>query len=149
MDFMFKLDDCVTYIASNALKEIMDRFNEILQSKGSTRVQWIALYYIAQHEKINQSELSGIMNIKPPTMVRLIDRLEKEGLVTRTPDKESRRVMRLSCTDKGLALNEKMLPIGDAFSKAIAEGIPEKDLDCFTSVLSLLVKNLEGIDKKI
>jgi DNA-binding MarR family transcriptional regulator len=146
---MFKLDDCVTYIASNALKEISEKLNDILVGKGSTRVQWIALYYISLNHNINQSDLSRKMNVKTPTMVKLIDRLEKEGLVMRTADKNNRRIVQLSLTDKGIEINKILLPIGDTFSKTISSGISDDELKIFYTVLNKLVKNLPRIDEKI
>ena len=101
------------------------------------------------NENIIQAELADKMNIKTSTMVHLIDRLEKEGLVKRDTDKDNRRILRLSCTSKGNELNQRMLPVGDSFTKAISEDISEKELEVFKYVLEKFLKNLEGIDKKI
>ena len=43
---MFKLDECVYYIATLGLKKVTDTYNETFKKHGATRVQWIALYYI-------------------------------------------------------------------------------------------------------
>ena len=145
---MFELDQCVAYIASNALKKISDTFNDLLIRHGSTRVQWIALYYIASTEHIGQSELARKMNVRKPTIVRLIDRLEKEGYVRRIHDGEDRRRVQLRCTDAGLALNSAMLPIGDTFSEAITEGIDEHELDTFIAVLEKMVGNAQKMREK-
>ena len=146
---MFQLDRCVAYIASNALKKISDTFNDILVRHGSTRVQWIALYYVAAKENISQSELAQKMNVQTPTIVRLVDRLEKEGYVRRIHDVDDRRRIQLRCTDTGRALNSAMLPIGDAFSEAITRGIDEDELNTFIDVLEKMVGNSQEIKKKI
>lgn len=144
---MFRFDDCVAYIASNALKRITDTFNDVLLENGSTRVQWVALYYIAAHEGINQSDLARTMNVRTPTVVRLIDRLEKERYVERIPDETDRRVVHLRCTERGKHLNEEMQPVGEAFSAAITKGIEQTDLDTFIAVLNAMVRNSEEIKK--
>ena len=146
---MFQLDRCVAYIASNALKTISDTFNDILVRHGSTRVQWIALYYVAKHEDISQAGLAEKMNVQTPTIVRLIDRLEKEGYVRRVQDAEDRRRINLKCTETGLALNTRMLPIGDAFSDAITRGIDEEKLNTFVDVLNTMVLNSQEIKKNL
>lgn len=146
---MFNLDDCVAYIGSNAIKKISEKLNDILVEKGSTRVQWIALYYISKNRDIIQSDLAKLMNIKTPTIVRLIDRLEKESLVCRNHDKNDRRIIRLSCTSKGEALNQTLLPLGEDFSDKISDDITTEELMNFKTVLDKLVRNMESIDEKI
>ncbi len=146
---MFKLNDCVTYIASNALKDITEKFNDLLVEKGSTRSQWIALYFIANHKGINQTELADKMNIKTPTLVRLIDKLEQDGFIFRQQDQTNRRIIRLECTQRGYEKNLSLLPVGETFSQDITRGIPDEELDAFVAVLSKLLGNLKEIDKKL
>ncbi len=142
---MFKLEDCVAYIASNAMKKVSSVFNELLKKNGSTRVQWTAIYYIANHEGINQSDLAKKMNIQTPTIVRLIDRLERENIVERFSSSDDRRILKLRCTGKGLELHQKLLPLGESFSDQITEELSEDEINTFIRVLSKLAANSEKI----
>jgi len=132
---MFRLEECVGFITSNAAKELSDEFNRRLGEMGSTRVQWIALYYIGMNEGITQKDLSDKMDLKESTVVRLIDRMEKEGVIERIKDDKDRRISKLYLTSHGKEKREKVLPIGESFSREAVEGISEEDLDIFKEVL--------------
>ena len=51
---------------------------------------------------MTQAQLARRVAIEQPTMVRTIDRMERDGLVTRTPDPNDRRASRITLTDRGL-----------------------------------------------
>lgn len=53
--------------------------------------------------RLNLSELSEVMNLKPSTMTRFIDKLQTQGLVKRINDG---RKVRIEATQKGLALED-------------------------------------------
>ncbi|GLI58079.1 MarR family transcriptional regulator [Propionigenium maris DSM 9537] len=139
---MFDIDDCAAWFASNASKKITDSFNERLLKEGVTRVQWIALFYLGKFGSISQLELGKKMNIKSSTVVRLMDRMEKDGYIVRKKTATDRRVSSIDLTKKGMELREKTLPIGEAFNRDLKKGISEKDLDIFKEVLSKMVKNV-------
>lgn len=138
---MFQLDKCVYYIATLGLKQVTDRYNQILKGHGATRVQWIALYYIEKSNGIRQTELADLMHAKETTIARLTSRLVKNGLIERTTDPEDRRALILQCTDKGHKMHSKLLPVCNSFYNQIIKDIPEEELDVFRSVLDRLVIN--------
>ncbi|UUV19470.1 MarR family transcriptional regulator [Fusobacteria bacterium ZRK30] len=140
---MFKLDDCVGFITNNTSKRIADVFNAKLNSYDVTRVQWIALYFLGTSEYINQSELAEKMNIKKSTIVRLIDRMEKEGYVQRKKDIKDRRITYIFLTALGKKLRKKLLPFGKEFSDLISKDISDEDMRIFKNVLNKLVENAE------
>lgn len=143
---MFRLEDCVVFFASNKTRLATEAFNDLLTRHGSTRVQWTALYFIANNPEINQSRLSELMSIKSSTVVRLIDRMMKEGLVIRKPLPADKRNSLLYCTQKGLDLYHELLPLGIQFNAKIMEGIDQEQLDTFLEVLEKIVENARNLD---
>lgn len=139
---MFDLDDCVGFITNTASKQISDAFNEKLNTYSITRVQWIALYFLGKHNYVSQSELAVKMNIKNSTMVRLIDRMEKEGLVNRIKCKDDRRITNIYLTDLGISRINELLWIGEEFGNLVAKDISEKDIETFKNVLKKMVQNV-------
>ncbi len=140
---MFKLDDCVVFITNKVSKKIADIFNEKLSTYEVTRVQWIALYFLGKYEYINQSELAEKMDIKKSTMVRLIDRMEKDGYVQREKDIEDRRITYICLTELGKNRRKELLPFGEEFSNLITRGISDDDIEIFKKVLNKLVENAQ------
>ena len=140
---MFKLDDCVGFITNKVSKKISDVFNEKLSDYDVTRVQWIALYFLGRYEYINQSELAEKMDIKKSTMVRLIDRMEKEGYVRREKDIKDRRITYICLTELGKNSREELLPFGEEFSNLIIRDISDEDMKIFKKVLNKLFENAQ------
>lgn len=139
---MFDLDDCIAFITNKSAKKLADEFNRRLQENGTTRVQWIALFYIGKAGEISQKELSDYMDIKESSMVRLIDRMEKEELVERRKDSEDRRITKIILTDKGKFLKEDLMPIGQEFQNTVIKGISKENLEIFKEVLQRMIDNI-------
>ncbi|MCS5421372.1 MULTISPECIES: MarR family winged helix-turn-helix transcriptional regulator [Psychrilyobacter] len=140
---MIKLSDCVGFITNKASKKIADVFNEKLSAHEITRVQWTALYFLGKWEYINQSELAEKMDIKKSTIVRLVDRMEKEGYVRRKKDIKDRRITYICLTELGKKLRKELLPFGEEFSKLITRDISHEEIEIFKKVLNKLVENAQ------
>ena len=67
---------------------------------GLTRAQCRTLGYLARNEGINQAGLADLLEIRPMTLVRQIDRMEEAGWIERHPDPADRRARRLYLTAK-------------------------------------------------
>jgi DNA-binding MarR family transcriptional regulator len=76
------------------------------QLPGMTRARCTVLIYLAQHEGVNQAALAKILEIRPITLVRLLDRLEADGFVTRMPVLDDRCANVLTLTAKALPIVE-------------------------------------------
>jgi MarR family transcriptional regulator, transcriptional regulator for hemolysin len=79
-----------------------DRYERELhdQLPNLTGARCTVLIYLAQHEGANQSALAQYLDIRPSTLVRLLDRLEAAGFVTRLPDPHDRRAHVLALAAK-------------------------------------------------
>jgi len=145
----FAIERCIGYVTDSAMKLIADAFNNRLKDDNLTRIQWIALYYIHREGPISQRKLSIMMKVQDSSAARLIDRLERDGLVKRDKLPTDRRVFVLSLTKEGQALFEKVLPIGVKYSKDLVNGISEEDLKTFEKVLKQLTVNVSAKDETI
>lgn len=72
---------------------------------------------------LSLSELSERIRAQNSTVTGIIDRMEREGLVTRERSKEDRRVVYIKLTAKG---------------RELAEGIPVEPMEIFRSALESL-----------
>jgi MarR family transcriptional regulator for hemolysin len=74
-----------------------------LANLGSSVTEWIVLRNIAvaPDPGASQAEIARFSDMGGPALVRHIDRLEHDGLVTRTRDTADRRTIRLRLTPAG------------------------------------------------
>src|SRR5258708_12901060 len=69
-----------------------------------TRARCSVLIYLAQHEGGDQAALAKILDVRPVTLVCLLDRLEADGFVTRMPAPDDPRAHVLALTAKALPI---------------------------------------------
>ncbi|MFZ7134373.1 MAG: MarR family winged helix-turn-helix transcriptional regulator [Eubacteriales bacterium] len=135
---MFKLENCVSYIATNASKDLAEGFERKLKEHGISRVQWTALYYIGLYESVNQKQLSQLMRIKESSITRLIDRIVKEGYIQRQINPDNRRIVQLVLTLDGKRLRDDSIYLGQEYSDYLSQGIPQEHLEIFIRVLETM-----------
>ena len=130
------------HITENAIKQISEAFGRRLQDTGITRVQWIALYYVKAKGRISQRDLSNLMNVKDSSAGRLIDRLERDGLIERESNDFDRRVIYIKLTDIGDQLISDLMPIGLHFNDDLLKGIDEQELIIYEKILNKMLSNV-------
>ena len=138
---MFKLEDCVAYLASRQTKKLAAELEKRILPFGITRVQWMALYYTEKNPDITQKQLAELLGVREPTVVGLIDRMEADDLVIRETHPENRRIRTIALTEKGKKLNCEVSAIAEQLKDDAIEGIPGEDLETFRRVLDEMVNN--------
>jgi MarR family transcriptional regulator for hemolysin len=88
------------FLAHDVARLYGRRFDRNGRRLGLTRAQCRTLGYLARNEGINQAGLADLLEIRPMTLVRQIDRMQEAGWIERRPDPTDRRARRLFLTDK-------------------------------------------------
>src|SRR5437867_11079910 len=95
------LDRSFGFLVHDVARLFGRRFNQrALLFLGLTRAQCKVLGYLARNEGINQAGLADLLEIRPMTLVRQIDRMEDAGWIERRADPADRRARRLYLTAK-------------------------------------------------
>jgi MarR family transcriptional regulator, transcriptional regulator for hemolysin len=94
------LDRSFGFLVTDVARLFGRRFSHHGKRLGLTRAQCRTLGYLARNEGINQAGLADVLEIRPMTLVRQIDRMEDAGWIERRPDPADRRARRLYLTDK-------------------------------------------------
>lgn len=137
---LFEIEDCIAFLASRTSKKLVDQHEKRLAPAGITRTQWMALYYIGKHPEITQRELAGKLNSREPSVARLLDRMENDGLVRRVH--KDRRTNSIEATDKGKTLLDYGMEITERFRDEALRDIPAEDVEAFRRVLAKLTANV-------
>jgi DNA-binding MarR family transcriptional regulator len=97
------------------------------------------------------SEIARQMYLHPATVVGILDRLEKQDLVTRVRSNEDRRVVRVEMTARGEALVKKAPEVAQGLLVAGLEKLPLKRLKNIAEGLDQLVALLgaQGIPAQL
>jgi MarR family transcriptional regulator, organic hydroperoxide resistance regulator len=107
-----------------------------------TPEQWIVLARLWQRDGRTVSELSESTLRDKPTMSRILDSMEKGGLVTRTVDSKDARTRIVLLTRLGKSLQKKLVPIAKSIVHRLEANVPEADLLTTRRTLRRLFENL-------
>ena len=95
-------------------------------------------------EGISQTEIAQRLIVSGADVTGLIDRLEREGMLTRTCAKKDRRVNLIKITAKGSALLDQVWPEHVKHAQRAAGGLSAKEQKALVKLLSKLRHNLPG-----
>ena len=84
-----------------ALLRISRELRREARAEGVSPEQVSLLVSIKYSPGIGVNELAAKERVSPPALTKHVDRLQRDGLVTRTPNDEDKRRVGLSLTDEG------------------------------------------------
>lgn len=101
-----------------ALDAVMPRFRRIFNEFGLTEQQWRVLRVLWEHDGIAFRELAEATLIPAPSLVGVVDRLAKHGLVKRRRSDSDRRNVFVRATEAGRDLHRLVRPrVDEAYAE--------------------------------
>ena len=128
---------------SRAWRQALDRRLKYL---GVSQASWMTIAVAAKARlPLSQSELADRLAVEGATMVAMVDRLVKAGLVIREPSITDRRVKRVVLTRAGNVLYDKVREEAAAFRKELLANLDGKKLLSATELLEGLQSAIETL----
>lgn len=109
-----------------------------------TPEQWVMLDSLYQRNGRSQTELAGDSYKNAPTVSRIIDLLEKKGLVERQRFENDRRRYKIFLTDAGKAVVEKVQPSVSSLRAQSWDNLSDEDYTHFLRIINQVFDNLKG-----
>ncbi|MCH8497766.1 MAG: MarR family transcriptional regulator [Marinobacter sp.] len=120
--------------------------DERLKDLGVTQARWTTMVYLQRGgEGLTQRELASLMAIENPTLVRLLDSLEQQGLIERRLCQHDRRARRLHLTADGEVFMETLNKRAEALREEMLNGVTEQELSVALDVFNKILVNGERI----
>ena len=107
---MPKFTDSLPMLLSRALDKVMPNYRSLFQAYDLTNQQWRVLRALWEQKHLTSTEISQITILPTPSLVGILDRLEKKGLIGRLRSVEDRRHVHITPTQAGRDLQEQILP---------------------------------------
>ena len=115
-----------------------------LGAYGLTEATWRPLAYVGRlGEGVRQRELAAALGIEGPSLVRLLDNLERRGLIERREQKGDRRVRGIYLTAPGRELQRRVLRISDTIQQRVLAAADRRDLEACERLFSIIERALE------
>ncbi|AIF50767.1 MarR family winged helix-turn-helix transcriptional regulator [Pelosinus sp. UFO1] len=138
----FKLDDSLGFWINVVAGKMKNELNRSISKYDITAEQWAVLSRLWEEQGITQKDLAERTGKDQPNTGRILDKLEKKGLVNRIPDTQDRRIVLVYLTDTGCELKEKLIPIATDVLIRAQRGIDDKDITYLKQILEKLSRNI-------
>ncbi|MEU1728663.1 MarR family winged helix-turn-helix transcriptional regulator [Actinomadura sp. ATCC 39365] len=130
------LDETLTYALIMVMKTHRNRMAAALAPLGLHVGQELLLNQLWRQDGLTQGELIARLGVEPPTVTKTLQRLERAGLVRRSPDPDRPRVGRVHLTEAGKALREPVEAIWARTDEELQHGLDDTE----RALLSRLVR---------
>jgi MarR family transcriptional regulator, transcriptional regulator for hemolysin len=124
------------------------RFDREAQALNLTRAQWSVLFHLHRNEGSTQARIAQLMDIKPITLARLIDRLEADGWVERRSHPSDRRARCLYLTAKVHPVLDAMQDISSRVRSDAVAGLPAVEVEHLLDMLERIKGNLMALENQ-
>ncbi len=115
-----------------------------LSGLGLSQARWLVLLHLALLKSApTQRELAQTVGVEGPTLARLLDGLEAQGLVQRVAVPEDRRAKKVVLSEPAKPLIEKIESIAQQLRQELFSGISEEEQRLCQDVHARILANLE------
>lgn len=109
-----------------------------------SQARWLVLLHLARFgESPTQRELAQSVGVEGPTLARLLDSLEAQGLVRRQAVLEDRRAKKILLCPSAKPLIEQIETIANTLRAELFAGVDEEELRVCMKVHARILANLE------
>ena len=128
----------LAYLLARASHLISGQFHEQLREQKVPVMQWRVLAALWDGPK-SAREVAEIILQKQPTVSKLLERMRRQGLLTREPDAEDRRRIVVSLSPAGRALAGPLIEAARAHERAVLEPFGAANAETLVRALQRLI----------
>jgi DNA-binding MarR family transcriptional regulator len=120
-------------------------FESLADQIGVTITQAKVLVFLGRYEGTTQVRLADACDTDPMTLVRVLDRMEREGLLERRADPNDRRVYRVYLRPAAEPIISEINRIGDKARGEALAGLSNEERLQLLTMLEVIQKNLNAL----
>lgn len=124
----------------------MQAYFPYFEPLGITYPQYLVLLVLWEQDKQPVCDIAKRLLLDTNTVTPLLQRMEKQGLVTRTRGKKDTRQRIVSLTEQGKALEEKAKDIPACLEQQLSDKI--EDINCLRASIPALDQLIEGLSRQ-
>jgi MarR family transcriptional regulator for hemolysin len=135
----------IGFIVNKTAKAFVKALDSELREKvGVTVGQWKVMVMLINQDGLTQREIAERLGLEGPTLIPIIDKMERDDLVVRKVDPSDRRNNKIYRTEKANESWNEMLKCAVKVRQVSLKGIPDENIDNAKNVLELIYQNLRN-----
>jgi MarR family transcriptional regulator, transcriptional regulator for hemolysin len=140
---VYDYENSMGFIVNRAAKAFVKALDsELRQKVGVTVGQWKVMVILVNQNGLTQREIAEKLALEGPTLIPIIDKMEKEGLLVRKVDPNDRRNNRIYRTEKADTLWNSMIECGLRIIELSVKDIPDENVKITKDALEKMWQNL-------
>ena len=141
------LDQYLPYLLNRAGSRIATAFGEEVRPLGASLQIWRVLAALRERDGRRMGDLSQTTSIEVSTLTRLVDNMERHGLVARRRDSEDARAIALFVTAAGRKLTQRIVPIAARYEDVALKGFSAREAEVLRKALRRLYANMDDLER--
>ena len=138
MKNLLHLSEQVCFPVYALAKEIINQYRPLLDELQLTYPQYLVMLVLWEHKEQTVNQLGEKLKLDSGTLTPLLKRMEAKAFVLRTRSLVDERIVYISLTDKGIALEEKALCMPTQLREAMDVSI--EDLTILKNSINKILK---------
>lgn len=114
-----KLENQLCFPLYVCSKEVVKKYKPFLERLDLTYTQYITMMVLWEHKKMNVKRLGKYLFLDSGTLTPVLKKLEQKNWITRERDKEDERILLVTLTEKGEALQKQAIEIPEQIGKCL------------------------------
>jgi MarR family transcriptional regulator for hemolysin len=139
----YDFDESIGYWLTVTTQAMHRALTDELAPHGVTYRQAQVLAWLAVEGELSQSELAAKMLVEPPTLVGILDRMERDGWITRNSCSSDRRKKLVRPTAAAEPAWEKFTECARRVRARATEGLSEEEVETLKRLLGQVFHNIE------
>jgi DNA-binding MarR family transcriptional regulator len=140
---MNRFDPHLGLLLERAGRVVGERLDRAFGRDGITADHWRVLCVLADGEGHTMGEIAEQLQMNPPTLTKLVDRMVGQSLVQRAADPEDSRRVLVYATDAGLALLSELQGKVDRHHAALQALLGDRNARQLERLLTTLIEAAE------
>jgi DNA-binding MarR family transcriptional regulator len=130
--------DYLSYLLAQASHAIYREFDAKVRAAGLSSLEWRVLATLSDGDGLTIGELAAEVLAQQPTLTKVVDRLERAGLVERRNDPADLRRTLVLETERGRSSVAPLLAAAKAHERAVLGAFPARDVAALKTMLRAL-----------
>src|SRR5438045_9422327 len=140
---MNRFDPHLGLLLERAGRVVGERLDRAFGRDGITADHWRVLCILADGEGHTMGEIAEQLQMNPPTLTKLVDRMVGKSLVQRAADPEDSRRVLVYATDAGLDMLAELQSCVDQHHAEVAALLGERNARQLERLLTMLIEASE------
>lgn len=145
----YDFEESIGYWLTIATQAMHRALNDELAPHGITYRQTQVLAWLAVEGELTQSDLACRMLIEPPTLVGILDRMERDGWITRESSPTDRRKKLIRPNPAAEPVWEKIVSCAKRVRARATRGMTPDEVETALSLLRRIHENVQKSDARV